>query len=60
MNADGKLRTVRARTFDESKAEGKQIEDLKLWRPDLRDFVVEVAKQKDDPRAAPPLGSLRP
>lgn len=48
------------RTFDESKAEGAQIEDLKRWRPDLRDFVVEVAKQHDDPRAAPPLQSLRP
>jgi hypothetical protein len=48
------------RTFDESKAEGKQIEGLKEWRPDLRDFVVEVAKQHDDPRAPPPLGSLRP
>ena len=48
------------RTFDESKAEGAQIEDLKAWRPDLRDFVVEVAKQHEDPRAAPPLQSVRP
>jgi hypothetical protein len=49
------------RTFDESKAEGKQIEDLKVWRPDLRDFVVEVAKQHDDPLAVQTaLQSLRP
>jgi hypothetical protein len=48
------------RTFDESKAEGKQIEDLKKWRPDLRDFVVEVAKQGDEAAAAATLQSLRP
>lgn len=37
------------RAFDEKKGEGKQIEDLKKWRPDLRDFVVEVARQGEDP-----------
>jgi hypothetical protein len=55
------LHAFRARrAFDESKAEGGQVEDLKKWRPDLRDFVVEVAKLGDDPRKPPPLGSLRP
>jgi hypothetical protein len=34
--------------FDKAKAEGKQIEDLKKWRADLRDFVVEVAARGDD------------
>lgn len=38
--------------FDESKGEGKQIEELKKWRGDLRDFVVEVAKQGEDAETA--------
>ena len=40
------------RSFDENKGEGKQIEDLKKWRPDLRDFVVEVAHQGDEAASA--------
>jgi hypothetical protein len=40
------------RVFDESRAEGLQIEDLKKWRPDLRDFVVEVAKQGEETETA--------
>jgi hypothetical protein len=40
------------RTFDEAKSEGRQIDDLRAWRPDLRDFVVEVAKQGDDASSA--------
>jgi hypothetical protein len=49
----GWLRALRdafhARTlFDRAKSEGKQIEDLKKWRADLRDFVVEVANRGDD------------
>jgi hypothetical protein len=39
-------------TFDESKGEGKQIEELKKWRADLRDFVVEVAKQGEEAETA--------
>jgi len=35
------------RVFDEAKSEGRQIDDLRAWRPDLRDFVVEVARQGD-------------
>lgn len=38
--------------FDEAKWEGKQIEDLKKWRADLRDFVVEVANRGDDAATA--------
>jgi hypothetical protein len=49
----GWLRALRdafhARTvFDNAKAEGRQIEDLKRWRADLRDFVVEVANRGDE------------
>jgi hypothetical protein len=40
------------RVFDEAKSEGRQIDDLRAWRPDLRDFVVEVAKQGDDASSA--------
>jgi hypothetical protein len=38
--------------FDEAKSEGRQIDDLRAWRPDLRDFVVEVAKQGDEASTA--------
>jgi hypothetical protein len=40
------------RVFDEAKSEGRQIDDLRAWRPDLRDFVVEVAKQGDEASSA--------
>lgn len=38
--------------FDKAKSEGKQIEELKAWRADLRDFVVEVAARGDDAATA--------